>query len=123
MTQEQRASRTARLNLLGHTVLDLRLHAKMTMLQLEARSGVHHSSISRIENGKNGSARIETLNSIAVALKVPLCRLFDRSHILPDPYHADPEVLAMVTAFRGLTAKYREEARNYLLFLNRPPIA
>ena len=120
MTTPVRATRADRLRLLGATLFDLRTHNKLTVIQLGKSSGVHHSSISRIENGSAGSPGIETLNSLAMALDVPLCRLFDKSHILPASLHADPEIQEMIVNFRQLSARARAEARRYLSFIGAP---
>lgn len=119
--QPGRHTRVDRLRILGNTLFDLRTFNKLTVSELGTRSGIHYTSIRRIERGTTDSPGIETLNSLASALDVPLCRLFDQSHILPDPLHADPEIQALVVNLRQLSARDREEARRYLLFMSGSP--
>jgi transcriptional regulator with XRE-family HTH domain len=103
-----------RLRILGRTVYDLRTYQDLSMTELGALSGIHRSSISRIEHGKAGSPGIEILTRVATALAVPVCRLFEQSHIPPDMLHVDEEMQSVLRRFRGLSAKVRAEARTYL---------
>lgn len=120
---ERGHARADRLHILGRTLNELRTAKQLTCEQLMAKSGVHHSSISRIENAKDGAPTIDTLSKLAAALDVPVCRLFDQSHSIPSPLHLDPEIHEVITRFRQLSAGARNEARRFLAFLGDRPAA
>ncbi|MEZ2661504.1 helix-turn-helix domain-containing protein [Aneurinibacillus aneurinilyticus] len=68
----------------GQFLRNLRNKKDMTVNQLAMYSGVSAAAISRIENGKRGVPKPETIRKIAVALKVPYEELMEAAGYLPE---------------------------------------
>lgn len=72
---ERPADLTTWIRWVGKKIHDYRKAAELTQAELEEKSGLPQSHISRIENGKHSPSRA-TLEKIASALDVPL-KVFD----------------------------------------------
>ncbi|WP_275999315.1 helix-turn-helix domain-containing protein [Aneurinibacillus migulanus] len=68
----------------GQFLRNLRNKKDMTVNQLAMYSGVSAAAISRIENGKRGVPKPETIRKIAEALKVPYEELMEAAGYLPE---------------------------------------
>ncbi len=63
------------IELFGNRLRQLRMRQGLSQLELEVRSGINRTEISRIENGKK-NIEFFTLVKLAVALEVELKELF-----------------------------------------------
>jgi HTH-type transcriptional regulator, competence development regulator len=61
----------------GTILKQLRLEKKLTLLDLEVRSGVTEGDISRIENGKK-NFNFTTLVKLAKGLEIPVSKLLSK---------------------------------------------
>ena len=68
----------------GYFLRNLRNQKDMTVNQLAMYSGVSAAAISRIENGKRGVPKPETIRKIAEALKTPYEELMEAAGYLPE---------------------------------------
>jgi len=59
---------------LGQTIKQVRINKKLTLLELEVRTGISEGGISKIENGKKNLA-VTTLIKLAKGLEIPLSEL------------------------------------------------
>lgn len=73
---------------LGDRLKWARAHAEMTVRDLADVAGVAFSAISEIEKGGR-IPRADTLERLAVALKVPACWLVFGDGVAPDGWKAD----------------------------------
>lgn len=60
---------------IGTRLQSLRRRRKLTQAQLGAASGVHWTTIARIETGRRATPSLATVESLAVALGVSAARL------------------------------------------------
>jgi len=115
--------------LLGDRLRALREAKKLSQGDIEERSGLKRSYISRVENGHTVPA-VETLEKLARALEVPLYQLFYEGEEPPRLLHPPKRVTAEESAwgirgkegrflekFRRLLARIRKSDRRLLLFL------
>lgn len=68
---------------LGNRIKDIRKHRGLTLLELEVRSGINDSDISRYERGLE-NIEFQTIYKLAKALKVEVQVLTDYSGELPE---------------------------------------
>ncbi|WP_052352914.1 helix-turn-helix domain-containing protein [Neobacillus dielmonensis] len=59
------------MNKFGEKLRQLRNEKKLTIRKLSELSGVAHSYLSQVENGKRGIPKVDTLEKIAAGLNIP----------------------------------------------------
>ena len=106
-----------RLDVLGRTLRSMRKERRLTVVNLQEASSVHHSSISRIENGKDGSPTIETLANLAQALDVPLYRLVGPSYDPMNLPSTDMTTVEILRQYHKLPEEDRKHLQEYLAYL------
>ncbi len=101
--------------LLGDRLRALREAKKLSQGDIEERSGLKRSYISRVENGHTVPA-VETLEKLARALEVPLYQLFYEGEEPPRSLHLPKRVTAEESAWgiRGKEARFLEKFRRLL---------
>jgi transcriptional regulator with XRE-family HTH domain len=101
------------LKAIGRRVAELRIKAGLTQEELADAVGVARGTLGSIETG-GGRAGIETTIAIADHFKVPmdwlLCREVPTGGPLIGQFVDDPEELAWLAFWRGLTADERAAA-------------
>lgn len=68
--------------LIGTQVRELRLAAGLSQEELAELADVHRTYVGSVERGESNST-VESLKKLAVGLKVPLVRLFDKCTTVP----------------------------------------
>ena len=115
--------------LLAHRLRAIREAKNLSQGEIEKRSGLKRSYISRVENGHIVSA-LETLEKMARALQVPLYQLFyegEKAPKLPDlpkrkpadeiACGSDSKEAKLLEQFRRLLARMDESQRSLLFYL------
>ncbi len=113
--------------LIGDRLRDIREAKNLSQGDIESRSGLKRSYISRVENGHTVPS-VETLEKLARALEVPLYQLFYEGQKPPKLSHLPKRKTAAEIAFgssrkearylskfRGLLARMDESRRRLLL--------
>ncbi len=113
--------------LIGDRLQAIREARKLSQGEIEKRSGLKRSYISRVENGHTVPS-VETLEKLARALEVPLYQLFCEGEKPPELAHLPKQRTAeeiawgstgkearVLAKFRRLFARMDESARRLLL--------
>jgi transcriptional regulator with XRE-family HTH domain len=93
---------------IARNVKTLRNRARLSQSQLAQRAGVAQTLISYLENPAGKSPTLDTLESIAAALRAPLWSL-----LLPD-LPADPRVLATLDKLAATYLRVDDDGRRTL---------
>jgi transcriptional regulator with XRE-family HTH domain len=117
--------------LIGDRLRSLREEKKLSQGEIEKRTGLLRSYISRVENGHTVPA-FETIEKFARALKVPLYQLFydgEAPPVLPNIYKRKTAAdiawggagkeARLLEKFRQLLSRTSESDRKLLFFLAR----
>ena len=101
--------------LIGERLRALREAKKLSQGDIETRTGLKRSYISRVENGHTVPA-VETLEKLARALEVPLYQLFYEGEEPPKLPHLTKRMMAEEIAFGSSKkeARYLSKSRRLL---------
>lgn len=103
-------------NQFGKYIKQLRQERRLSIRELASKTGIDSGALTRIEHGKVGTPRPETLKALAVALDIPLADMFARAG-----YTTPAELPDLATYLRLRYGHLSEEtctlAENYLHWL------
>ncbi len=98
---------------IGHRVKALRAQRNMSQGDVQKRTGLLRCYISRVENGHTVPS-VDTLEKIATALQIPMCRFFtDEEHV------KRPKIPAEIPPSRAANSKQDRELRAFAKYISR----
>lgn len=103
-------------NQFGKYIKQLRQERQLGIRELAKKTGIDSGALTRIEHGKVGTPRPETLKALAVALDIPLADTFARAgYTTPDGL---PDLATYLRLRYGhLSEEACASAENYLRWL------
>lgn len=108
----------------GNYIKGLRKSKNMTIRQVELYSGVSHSYISQLENGKKGIPSPPVLKKISKAMKVSYDLLMEKAGYIEQDEESelkellqDPQTDLMFKDWKSMDSKQREEAIQMIKFI------
>jgi len=106
---------------LGGKVKELREKKGMNQKQLAEASDITQATISRIESGQVKQLKSEALKRLAEALGVTVDYLVGKNDKLTpkDIVHSDPDAQYIFRGYDKLSAKGKEQLKDFVGFLNR----
>lgn len=104
-------------NKLGNYIKGVRTSKNMSLRELAKRSGVSHSYLSQLENGKTNNPSIEVSRKIAKGLNVPLYEFQIRSGQMPGyrPYSPIKDYINNADLYEILRESTRPRYKNQQL--------